>query len=97
MQAIDQDVRPTLAIDFGNRKPGRWASRAAESRYRLSPVLRRGRVGLATVCGPAGIVTAARDPRRKFGPTLLRDQSRCNRIGIPPAGRSVTRSRGSGE
>ena len=26
------------------------------------------------------------DPKRKFGPTLLRDQSRCNRIGIPPAG-----------
>ena len=37
------------------------------------------------------------DPRRKFSPTLLRHQSRCNRIGIPPAGRSVTRSRGSGE
>ena len=24
VQTIDQDVRPTLAIDFGDRKPGRW-------------------------------------------------------------------------
>ena len=24
MQTIDQDVRPTLAVDFGDRKSGRW-------------------------------------------------------------------------